>query len=500
MLRYEPLALDWNVGFEFQTSQGSSRSKTALGGGTGYALSTLFSSSVLLVSDTSALLTAFSLGYLMWARAVLHMPLGLYSNVAFLLFIFPAAYASSGLYPGFGLGAVETMRRLTYCTCFGFLTLAAGGFALKESDLYSRFTFLLSWLIALISVPLFRYIALSVVSSLRWWGYPTVVIGTRHEASLTVRTLRNAFSLGYRVVGVVFLPPDIADTTQEVDGIPVLGGLDVAARLSEGGVRAALVWDNSKSATLVADLQHFFPRVILVRDERTLPIEHLRIRNLGGVLGIEFTSHLFQARNQLVKRTMDVVLGALFAAMALPVVFISGVLVKLVSPGPMFYSQEREGLNGAKFKVLKLRTMYCDAEQRLSATLAGDPKLARQWDETMKLNPDPRIVPLVGHVLRRFSIDEIPQLFAVISGQMSLVGPRPFPIYHLDRFEPRFRRLRSSVRPGLTGMWQVMIRSAGDVKAQELYDTFYIRNWSLWLDAYILARTLFAVVAGTGAC
>jgi lipopolysaccharide/colanic/teichoic acid biosynthesis glycosyltransferase len=238
----------------------------------------------------------------------------------------------------------------------------------------------------------------------------------------------------------------------------------------------------------------------LVRDERALPIEHLRVRNLGGVLGIEFTSHLFRARNQLVKRTIDAVLGAVFAAVALPVILVSGGLIKLVSPGPMFYSQEREGLNGVKFKVLKLRTMYVDAEQRLSATLAENPDLARQWKETMKLNPDPRIVPVVGHFLRRFSIDESPQLFAVISGHMSLVGPRPFPEYHLKLFEARFRTLRTSVRPGLTGMWQVMIRSAGDVKAQELYDTFYIRNWSMWLDVYILARTIFAVVAGSGAC
>ncbi|HXM35898.1 MAG TPA: exopolysaccharide biosynthesis polyprenyl glycosylphosphotransferase [Pyrinomonadaceae bacterium] len=499
MLRYEPLALDWNAGFEFQAIHGVHKPKAALGNQR-YALSVLFSIGVLLLSDILALLAACSLGYCIWAHAVLHMPLQLYRDLGYLLFVFPAAYASSGLYPGFGLGAVETIRRVTYCTCFGFLTLAAASFALKEGDIYSRLTFLISWLLALVSVPLFRFVALSAVSSLRWWGYKTVVIGTRDEAGLTIRTLRNAFSLGYRVVGVLSLTPDKADAAQEVDGIPVLGGLDVAKRLSERGVRAALVWDNSESATLVANLQHYFPRVILVRDERALPIEHLRIRNLGGVLGIEFTSHLFRAKNQLVKRTIDAVLGAVFAAVALPVILVSGGLIKLVSPGPIFYSQEREGLNGVKFKVLKLRTMYVDAEQRLSATLAENPDLARQWKETMKLNPDPRIVPVVGHFLRRFSIDESPQLFAVISGHMSLVGPRPFPEYHLKLFEARFRTLRTSVRPGLTGMWQVMIRSAGDVKAQELYDTFYIRNWSLWLDIYILARTIFAVVAGSGAC
>jgi lipopolysaccharide/colanic/teichoic acid biosynthesis glycosyltransferase len=102
--------------------------------------------------------------------------------------------------------------------------------------------------------------------------------------------------------------------------------------------------------------------------------------------------------------------------------------------------------------------------------------------------------------LRRFSVDELPQLWNVVKGEMSLVGPRPFPEYHLRQFQPEFRDLRRRVRPGVTGMWQVMVRSNGGIEEQQLYDTYYIRNWSIWLDVWILFRTGWAVLTGRGAC
>jgi lipopolysaccharide/colanic/teichoic acid biosynthesis glycosyltransferase len=142
--------------------------------------------------------------------------------------------------------------------------------------------------------------------------------------------------------------------------------------------------------------------------------------------------------------------------------------------------------------------MHADAERRLKEFLEQDPKARAEWERSIKLRNDPRIIPVVGHVLRRFSIDELPQLFAVLRGTMSLVGPRPFPSYHMEVFPPEFAMLRCSVRPGLTGMWQVMTRSDGDLEDQMRYDTYYIRNWSLWFDIYLLARTMFAVICGSG--
>jgi lipopolysaccharide/colanic/teichoic acid biosynthesis glycosyltransferase len=125
--------------------------------------------------------------------------------------------------------------------------------------------------------------------------------------------------------------------------------------------------------------------------------------------------------------------------------------------------------------------------------------MREEWQTRYKLRDDPRLIPVVGRLFRRFSIDELPQLWTVLKGEMSLVGPRPFPDYHLREFPPAFVELRQRVRPGITGLWQIAVRSDGGTSEQEAYDSYYIRNWSVWMDLYILSRTLAAVVSGRGA-
>jgi len=142
--------------------------------------------------------------------------------------------------------------------------------------------------------------------------------------------------------------------------------------------------------------------------------------------------------------------------------------------------------------------MHPDAEAHLTRVLAS-PQVRAEWARHFKLRKDARILPGVGRFLRRTSFDELPQLWSVLKGEMSLVGPRPFPRYHLEGFGPRFRALRSRVKPGLTGLWQVSDRADGGLEVQEALDTYYIRNWSLWLDLYILARTVRAVLFPKGA-
>jgi lipopolysaccharide/colanic/teichoic acid biosynthesis glycosyltransferase len=143
--------------------------------------------------------------------------------------------------------------------------------------------------------------------------------------------------------------------------------------------------------------------------------------------------------------------------------------------------------------------MRQNADQQLDEYLASNPRAEEEWLTRYKLREDPRLIPGVGRIFRRFSIDELPQLLTVIAGDMSLVGPRPFPDYHLERFTPAFRELRQRVRPGITGLWQITIRSAGSTDDQEALDTYYIRNWSVWFDLYVLGRTLLAVASGRGA-
>jgi Undecaprenyl-phosphate galactose phosphotransferase WbaP len=416
-----------------------------------------------------------------------------------LLLLFPLGYAGAGLYPGFGVGAVETLRRISYCTSFEFLVLAAASFVLKLPAQYSRMSFAIAWIASLAVVPILRFLLLVVAKRWEWWGEPAVLIGRGPWVQWTIRALDNALSLGYRPMWV--LSSDLHQYRALVEKVPVLGGPELAPYLAERGIRVAFISDSTDSSgPTLSWFQQHFRHVVVIPQDQDLPVERVRVCNLGGVLGIEYTNNLLRWQNRAIKRVLDLTFGVLFLVLSLPLIAAGGLLVKLLSRGPFFFYQLREGLGGRSIEVWKLRTMYQDAEERLEAFLAANPELRREWEGRFKLTRDPRIIPGLGPFLRRFSIDELPQLWNVVKGEMSLVGPRPFPEYHLRQFAPEFRELRRRVRPGLTGMWQVMVRSNGGIEEQQLYDTYYIRNWSIWLDLYILARTLCAVLAGRGAC
>jgi Undecaprenyl-phosphate galactose phosphotransferase WbaP len=453
--------------------------------------------SVLVTSDCIALLLASVVGYFVWGNLVLRQPPSLYVSLVPLLCLFPLAYAFADLYPGFGLGAVEILRRLSYCTSISFLGLAAASFALKSDPGISRVTFVITWVAALVFVPVCRFFVLSIVKPFRWWGEPTVIFGSASEASLTIRSLERAFSLGYYVVGV--LCSDGLQIGETIDGIPIIGGLELVPQLLEQGVSTLLAWDDSSVMARLVQSQISLRHMVFIRDDRLFPVERVKIRNLGGVLGIEFRNELLRRYNRLVKRVLDLALGLIGLLIAAPVITLCAVLIKLVSPGPVFFRQEREGLDGRTFQVWKLRTMHVDADARLIEILRRNPKLRQQWERSAKLLEDPRLIPVVGRFLRRWSLDELPQLWNVIIGEMSLVGPRPFPDYHLARLSPECKSLRRAVRPGLTGLWQVTVRSNGRIEDQERLDSYYIRNWSVWLDLYILAKTGAAVLMARGA-
>ena len=292
-----------------------------------------------------------------------------------------------------------------------------------------------------------------------------------------------------RVLQVV--PSEIVDTCilLEANAAPA-GGLEGAGGASgAGGIcGGGRVFSHSP-----------FKNLIWIPASAGIASLNSQTRDLGGILGIELKNNLRIHHYRRVKRIFDlaVALPALLAS--LPIFALYALFIGLADPGPVFFTQPRVGFGGRKFRVLKLRTMYQNAAQRLGTLLERDPQARAHWETHFKLRRDPRVLPFLGSLVRRFSLDELPQFWNVFRNEMSVVGPRPFPLYHLSSFPDSFRSLRRTVRPGLTGFWQVSARSDADLETQESLDTYYIRNWSLWLDLYIVFRTAGTVVTGRGA-
>ena len=204
------------------------------------------------------------------------------------------------------------------------------------------------------------------------------------------------------------------------------------------------------------------------------------------------------------KRTLDLI-GALFGGLLIsPLLIALALLIKLDSPGPVFFRHERLGNGGKHFRCLKFRTMHPDAEQLLVQYLKENPHLRVEWERDMKLHDDPRVTRF-GRLLRKTSLDELPQLWNVVRGEMSLVGPRPPWDEQITSYREAYRYgdaydLFKRVKPGMTGFWQVSGRNETDWETHVTMDAHYVHNWSIWLDLVILARTVPSVLFSRGAC
>ncbi len=182
-----------------------------------------------------------------------------------------------------------------------------------------------------------------------------------------------------------------------------------------------------------------------------------------------------------------------------PLILVGAIAIWVTDPGPVFYRQTREGHGGGPLRIWKLRTMYRDAEARLQDLLERDPVAREEWETRFKLREDPRVLPFIGRFLRVSSVDELPQFLNVLMGEMSVVGPRPFPAYHLAAMPPAFRARRCSVLPGITGLAQISARSDADLTLQQQLDESYIDHLSFWLDLKIIWGTVPAILGRKGA-
>jgi len=456
---------------------------------------------LMVLADVCGAQVALALGILARHIAAPWLPKSIgpesYRGIVLGLLALPLANWLMGLYPGYGVGPVERLRRRVIAAAVTFAGLVVWDNLVLKGG-WSRAIELSSFAFALVLSPLVEVTVVTILMRCRWWGTPVIFLSSDNAGSRLVESLRGRRELGLVPIGMLKNRPEIWG--KSVAGVPVLGAVSLAPELA-AHARIAIVAMPSlhrpQLAALVARLP--FPKVIFVPDLPGMQCLWITARDLGGTLGIEFQRNLLLRRNYYLKRVLDYAISVPLFLASVPLIAVFALWIKRVSPGPAFYTQEREGLRGGKIRVWKLRTMYPDADKGLMSFLAENPRERDEWQRFFKLKHDPRILPGIGSLLRKTSLDELPQLWNILKGEMSLVGPRPFPVYHMDGFDAEFRELRQSVPPGLTGFWQVSERSDADVKLQEHLDTYYIRNWSLWLDAYILARTVKTVLMPRGA-
>jgi Undecaprenyl-phosphate galactose phosphotransferase WbaP len=209
------------------------------------------------------------------------------------------------------------------------------------------------------------------------------------------------------------------------------------------------------------------------------------------------TNRLRLPAARLVKRVFDLCLASVLGVLVLPLICVIAILIRLGSPGPIFYAQQRIGRYGRRFKAWKFRTMLADADAVLHRYLQRNPHLAEEWRANHKLRSDPRVT-WIGWLLRSTSLDELPQLWNVMVGEMSLVGPRPIVAEEIEKYGEHYEHY-VQVLPGITGLWQVSGRNNTTYEERVALDVYYVQNWSMWLDVYILACTAKVVVLCEGA-
>jgi Undecaprenyl-phosphate galactose phosphotransferase WbaP len=453
----------------------------------------------LILVDGLAAQIAFHLGAEIYGAFVKEGTTGFSPHLSVMALSLPIGYVLLDVYRVQGQAPVERFPLRITATGVVFILLIGWHYA-SQRLLWSLGAAALTFPLAIVLPLVGEAIVRTILIRRGRWGVPAVVIGAGPTGQRVVRVLQQMPELGLRPVGFFDDHPLDTASPAAVGSLPVLGSIADSASYSRR-IETAIVTTPAEADETVdaVAMQLGYRDIIVVPDLRDLPTLWVRTRDLNGLIGLQMRRNLLLRRNRLLKQTIDHLVALPLLLVATPIVAVLALWVMAVSHGSPFYVQLRAGKQGRPIGVWKLRTMYPDAEARLEQYLSGNPDARQEWDRFCKLSNDPRVLPGVGHFLRRTSLDELPQILNVVRGEMSLVGPRPFPKYHLDRFDRSFQSLRSSVIPGITGLWQVSARSDGDLEVQQALDTYYIRNWSIWIDFYILSRTLGAVLAGRGA-
>jgi Undecaprenyl-phosphate galactose phosphotransferase WbaP len=405
-----------------------------------------------------------------------------------------------GLYPGYGLDQVEELRRQTLALLATLTIIVVFAFAAQLGDSFSR-VFLFAWALGLLLVaPIARYFVKWVTRRAGLWGKPVVVLGAQEVGVRVLKVLQKEWHLGFNPAGV--FDNRRAPEGGVLEGVPYGGTLNDAVTMArEYGIDTAIFaiphTRREDLAKLVNRASTSFRYVIVMPNLAGITNSAVIPRHFAGNVGLEIKYNLLFPWARRTKRILDLLLTMVGGLLISPLVIMTAILIKLDSPGPVFYGHRRLGAGGEHFRCWKFRTMYTNAEQLLDEFLQGKPDLRAEWEHNFKLRDDPRVTR-VGRLLRHTSLDELPQLWNVLLGEMSLVGPRPIVDAEIPKYGAVYEMYRR-IRPGISGLWQISGRSDMDYAERVELDAYYVHNWSVWLDLVILVRTVWIVMMRRGA-
>jgi Undecaprenyl-phosphate galactose phosphotransferase WbaP len=455
---------------------------------------------VLILTDAIALVASVALSVGLKFLFQPHVDLAGYIRLWPFLFVFLAFYSAVGLYSGAALTPPEELRRATFSSAFLFPVIGVLTATWRGPSHFLTWTMILAMLLSVVMVPLLRAQVRICFARKDWWGYPTVIFGAGDTAKLVAETLMSEVGFGLKPVAIF---DQTWTDAPPIPGVPVLRDFALAAEVASN-LRApyaviAIHGETPESviATIESYISPYFARILIIPDLFRWSSLSIKPKSFGDILGLEVVQQAALPDRQLPKRILDVVVSSLVLLFLTPVLVAIAIAIKLETRGPVIFGHVRIGRNGMPFKAWKFRTMVSNSEEILDDYLASNPRAMAEWERDHKLRNDPRVT-LVGRVLRRTSLDELPQLWNVLMSEMSLVGPRPIVEAEIPKYGATYS-LYTRVKGGVTGLWQVSGRNDISYETRVKLDSFYVRNWSVWLDLCILYKTIGTVLFRNGA-
>lgn len=410
-----------------------------------------------------------------------------------------------GLYPGIMIPPNEEVKKFGLCTLICFIAIIISIFIselndssisrliVKDSkDFPVVIAFCISYLFSLILLPSIREVVKRLCSHSKWWGVPAVIFCNGNSGDAVIDRLLKHPYLGYHPAIIIDIE---SKENHDYRNIPVYApSSELLAEIRKLKIKTAVLCDYHGE---VSEIMTSFRYTITVSKSQTSFTSSQQLKDIAGIIGFSSTHNLTFKVNLIIKRIIDILFVIIVSPIVIPIMLILTIVVKVSSKGPVFYGHKRVGKNGKEFKCWKFRSMVVNADKMLDKLLAENPEMKKEWDKDCKLENDPRVTK-VGRFLRKTSLDELPQIINIFTGEMSLVGPRPVTEPELVKYG-KYKDYVLSVTPGLTGMWQVSGRSDTGYEERISFDSYYIQNWSIWLDIWILIKTVWVVIKGKGA-